>query len=139
MKITKKMLEDSYIMSGGEVSRLEWLSEYIFDFDTYETEYAELFAKNAINVCEAINNGSTFEFIKDLNNRMWFLIMCNMPFFKNKITWGTSIRGAFWDCNIVLTSCGLYDANQEQILRIDFNGDEWSDFVKSLIEFSRYE
>lgn len=141
MNVTKKMLEDSYIMSGCEVSRLEWLSEYIFDFDTYESEYAEIFATNAIDVCEAINNETTFEYIKDSNNRMWFLIMCNMPFFKKRITWGTSIRGAFWysGSSLTLNTCGLYYDGEQITCDITFDYRSWEKFIDSLIEFSRYE
>ena len=136
--IFDKMLEESYLIDLNKYSRLNWLSEYIFDFDTYETKYSELFARYAIDVCKAINDGETFEFIRDNDNRMWFLIMCNMPFFKKRITWGTSIRGAFWDSGTALTlnSCGLYHDGEQIICDITFSDESWAEFVDELIKFA---
>jgi len=137
--IFDKMLEESYSIEQNKYSRLKWLSEYIFDFDTYETEYAELFARYAVDVCKAINDRKTFEFISDKDNRMWFLIMCNMPFFKERITWGISIRGAFWDSGTALTlnSCGLYYDGEQITCDITFADESWVEFVDALIEFAK--
>ena len=144
------MLEDGYSFfresrHPEECSRLEFLSDYIFDFTTYDSEIAEFFAIRAIQVCRAINDRTTFQFIEDPDNYRWYLLMCNMPFFADKISWGTSVRGAFWQApfefergdrvNIKPSLCGLFDG-KEQLLGMEFTLEEWRDFIKALIEFA---
>jgi hypothetical protein len=138
-----KLLQNSYDMQYSEhthkMSKLEFLSEYIFDFDTYESEVAELFAAKALQVCYAISNSITFDYIENKDNRIWFLLMCNMPFFKIRITWGTSIRGAFWDTGITLNSCCLSSEGDQIIEEIEFSVEEWNDFINAMIKFSEKE
>lgn len=128
-----KLLEHSYKVEKKycerqQKTRYEFLSEYIFDFTTYDAQKSELFAKKAVEVCEAINNRKTFEYIKDDNNYNWYLMLCNTTFFHDKIEWGTSIRGAFWSAptgtQITLLSCGLW-----------FEVEEWKCFIAAIIEF----
>jgi hypothetical protein len=120
-------------------SRLEYLAESIFDFTTYDSEMAELFGSKALEVCQAISQRSTFDYIKEPADYVWFLTMCNLPFFAKRISWGTSIRGAFWDCYpkqaYFITSCGLWRGD-EQILELAVASNEWSDFVKAMIDFA---
>jgi hypothetical protein len=134
-----KLLTESYESDGFCVkptSRLEYLSDYIFDFTTYEDEAAELFARRAIEVAAAISNGTTFEYIKRHEDRIWFLLMCNMPFFYPRLEWGTSIRGAWWKHeNHTLESCGLFDGDT-QLERLTFTRDEWREFIWAVGEFA---
>ena len=94
-----ELLEHSYKTNAsclGKTSRLNYLSENIFGFTTYDSEMGDLFGMKAVEVCEAINNKQTFEYQKQPDGYMWYLIIVNMPFFTNKLDWGTSIRGAWW-------------------------------------------
>ena len=116
-------------------SRLEWLGEYIFDFTTYDGNMSALFARKAIEVCSAINNKTTFLYIEDSDNYQWFLIMCNMPFFADKLEWGSSIRGAWWDNKIEFQSCGLW-VDDEQLCETEFTLDEWKKFITAIIDFA---
>lgn len=144
------MLEDGYSVFGEdrspeEYSKLEFLSDNIFEFITLDSEIAEYFAFRAIQVCQAINDRTTFQFIEDSDNYRWYLAMCNMPFFADKISWGCSIRGAFWKqpldpesgkfVSIKPSLCGLFDG-QEQLLDMEFTLEEWKNFIKALIEFT---
>ena len=86
----KEILKHSFEVEKAEVeclptSRLEYLANYIFDFMTYDEEMDRLFAEKAVEVCAAINDGKTFEYIKDPENYRWLLLMCNMPFFINRL------------------------------------------------------
>ena len=135
-----KLLEHSYRVAVAldecpPDSRLEYLGEQVFGFTTYDGEMSALFAGKAIEVCGAINNGATFDYIKDPENYRWFLLMCNMPFFADRLEWGTSIRGAWWDAN-KLESCGLYEG-EEQVLSLDFTREQWGEFAKALVAFAR--
>lgn len=119
-------------------SRLEFLSLAVFDFTTYESGMDALFARKAVEVCKAINERTTFDYIKSEPDYLWFIQLCNMPFFADRITWGTSIRGAFWDGGTVLRSCSLWE-NGEQVMEIEFNREEWVNFVSAVVRFAEPE
>jgi hypothetical protein len=61
--------------------------------------------------------------------------MCNMPFFADRLEWGTSIRGAWWSSKS-LASCGLWDGDK-QLLELNFAPGEWDEFARALVEFAR--
>ena len=120
----------------GRLSRLEFLADYLFDFTTYDPEAGELFAGKAVEVCAAINDGRTFDYIKDADNYRWFLLMVNMPFFAGRLEWGTSVRGAWWDHGAQkLESCGLW-CGSEQVPSMEFRRSEWMRFIAALVEFA---
>lgn len=81
--------------SEPDVTKEEFLMGHIFDFDTYDGDLDNFFCHLVVEVIEAILNRTTFDYIKD--NYKNYIIMVNMPFLKNKIDWGTSIRGAWFD------------------------------------------
>jgi len=132
-----EMLEHSFLMDQN-TERADFISESIFEITTYDSSVGELFGSKAVEVCKAINDKTTFEYIKNENDYKWYLLMVNMPFFQGKLEWGTSIRGAWWDlhCNkeFTINSCGLYE-NGRQILEIKFNAEQWGRFVQALSDF----
>lgn len=140
------LLKHSYAIQGGlsglqPRTRLAFLSQYVFSFTTYDDEKDDLFGRKAVEVCAAINDRKTFEYIKDADNYTWFLLMCNMPFFAERLEWGTSIRGAWWSAgeDLELYSCGLW-VGDEQLTELKFsNGDEWGLFIAAVIEFATGE
>lgn len=139
-----KLLEHSFALEAqtGECpprSRLSYLAQHIFDFTTYESEADELFARKAVEVCAAITEGKTFDFIVNPQGRIWYLLMVNMPFFAPRLEWGTSIRGAWWDHNQpMLDSCGLW-VGQEQQTEWTFSGEQWKAFMRAVIAFAEPE
>lgn len=135
----RELLEHSYELAtySDQVSRLAYLSDYIFDFTTYDGEMAEIFARKALEVCRAINDSKTFDYIEDPDNYRWYLLMVNMPFFAGRLNWGTSIRGAWWDhADQTLETCGVWRGD-EQVPSMTFTSDEWMRFVADLIAFAR--
>ena len=145
-----ELLEHSFELERADTgcgcppeSRLAFLSESIFDFTTYDSEKDEFFGRKAVEVCTAINDGKTFDFIKDADNYTWFLVMCNMPFFSERLEWGTSIRGAWWagrpGKQIEFDSCGLWIGDEQLIDTLKFSADEWKRFIAAVIEFAHGE
>lgn len=135
------LLENSYARTKefaecGPDSRLEYLADYIFDFTTYEDEMAILFARRAVEVCHAILIRQTFAYIETTENRMWFLLMCNMPFFAERIEWGTSIRGAFWAQPIIYSSYGLWDGDVQLHDEYAYDVTSWGEFIQAVIDFA---
>lgn len=139
-----KTLEHSYAMEsktseGRDQSRLGYLAQHIFDFTTYESEADELFARKAVEVCAAITDGKTFDYIANPQGRIWYLLMVNMPFFMPRLNWGGSIRGAWWDHEQpALNSCGLW-VEQEQQIELAFTLEEWEAFMRAVIAFAEPE
>lgn len=102
-------ITDCYLSSVGGKAQLEaiqkdinrvrmaWIGERLFGFCTYEEEFCAEMTRRALDVADAISNRYTFEYINNDENHRWYLLMVNMPFFENKLEWGTSIRGAWWE------------------------------------------
>jgi hypothetical protein len=137
-----ELLEQSYEIQKkylGVESKSEFLGDYIFNF--YGT--SDFLVRKAVGVCAAITNHSTFEYIgKSEEDHLWYISMVNMPFFKDKIEWGTSIRGAWWTHSgdvFRLENIGLWSADEEQILYLELNRAEWEEFMNALVEFVGYE
>ena len=137
----RQMLEDGFAFINeldGQSTRLSFLGDYIFDFTTYDSEWSEIFAKRAIEVCESISNKTTFESFEEPGRYRWFLIMINMPFFSQRINWGTSVRGAWWESppDLVYQSSGLF-IGDEQFCSHMFTTKQWCEFIAAIIEFGR--
>lgn len=138
-----KLLEHSHAMTNKiidqcETSRLDWLGNHVFDFTTYESDMSELFARKAVQVCKAINDRATFEYIRDDDGHMWYLLMCNMPFFSRRLNWGTSIRGAWWDFEQPeIDTMTLFDGDA-QILSLKLSQAEWKAFAAAIVTFGSH-
>jgi hypothetical protein len=121
-------------------SHLEFLSENVFNFTTYDAGMSELFGSKAVEVCLAITQKTTFEYLKDEENHRWFLLMCNMPFFSHRIDWGTSIRGAWWQPNkglsMELDTYSLWVGDEPLNEPLIFNPTEWEAFMLAVGEFA---
>jgi hypothetical protein len=142
----KDLLEHSYAVETRWAScetRLEFLANSIFGFTTYDGGMDELFARKAVEVCEALLKRKTMEYIKVNENYVWYLMMCNLPFFSKRIEWGTSIRGAWWQLDIrqpaEFESCGFWVGDKQLGHPLKFTNDEWDRFIAALIEFAAPE
>ncbi|MFH1625922.1 MAG: hypothetical protein ABID54_12320, partial [Pseudomonadota bacterium] len=84
----------------------------------------------------------TFDYIESEEGNLWYLIMVNMPFFAEKLNWGTSIRGAWWDLwgneKFTVNSCAIFQ-EYEQLLEISFSEKEWPEFINAMIAFAEKE
>jgi len=135
-------LEHSYTdlsaFGQNEISRREYLANYIFDFNTYDGEMDEIFAAKAVEVCRAITERTTFAYIENPEDYRWYLIMCHMPFFSEKLEWGTSIRGAWWDSRggVKFQSCGIFHEGEQFAEAIEFSESSWPEFIKAVLDFA---
>ena len=132
-----KILNHSYKETCSHLEQLnpiEYLADHIFDLTTYEYTVSTFLVNKCIEVCKAISDGKTFDYISNEENNLWYLTVINFPFFQEKITWGTSIRGAFWESEIVLQSTGIFIDNN-QVIEMSFEGDQWIEFINAIITF----
>lgn len=135
------LLNESYAevkdLAEHDLSKLEFIGQNVFDFTTYDDTTMEYLTIKALEVCIAITAKETFDYIKKSKaHHVWYITMCNMPFFMPKLNWGSSIRGAWWDQGGVFTikSRGLYE-NGKQVFELRFTGDEWEEFMYALMTF----
>lgn len=136
----KEMLEHSFQqerLEADELSRLEFLALHVFGFTTYDSGMDELLAARAVQVAEAINDRQTFEYIKARDSYENYIVMCQMPFFADRLEWGTSIRGAWWDtAGVTLDSCGLWQGG-EQLKPMTFDQASWMEFIRAVVAFAQ--
>ncbi len=122
--------------SARQHTRFEYLSEHIFDFNTYDSDMAKLFASKALEVCAAVLNKTTFDYIEDPDQYRWYMVMCNMPFFKDRLDWGVSIRGAWWQFDDTeFSSCGLWIGDRQYAGTLTLDQDQWRAFIAAVIAF----
>ena len=121
----------------GDLTRLEFLSDYIFNLTTYDGEVSELFARKMVEVVEAITLRKTFDYIKTPENYQWYLVCVNFPFFQDRIEWGSSVRGAWWVYDAQkLDTCGVW-CGDAQVLVLDFPAQaDWVAFVQAVVAFA---
>lgn len=111
--------------------------EGIFNFTTYDGgdgSEQEYLCNSMIDVLKSIVNGNTFEYQKESEvNYRTYIIMVNMPFLKDKIEWGTSIRGAWLDESSFVEKhyCINFDIGEN----LDIPRDDIVEFIKDLIEW----
>ena len=120
-------------------NKMAFIGNYIFNFTTYDGFMDELLAGKMMEVIECILNGTTFEYHKHGENEanyINYLVMVNMPFLKDKIEWGGSIRGAWFDeyghhseSKPAVYEIGCVDLVVPKI--------EIKQFIKQLIEWSK--
>jgi hypothetical protein len=142
-----KLLEDGFRETSNwnydpnfPQTRLEYLGEHIFGFTTYESEVLEKMTKKALEVCEAITCKKTFDYISTSESNEWYLIMVNMPFFCNRLDWGTSIRGAWWCYEMMeFRSCGLYDGDNQMTDTLKLDTENWRLFIAALLNFAEVD
>lgn len=146
------VLEESFdtqleVYGEKRSSKLVWVANAIFDFNTYDDALDEEFAIIALEVAQAITKGKTFEYIEDETRYKNYVLMCHIPFFANRLSWGSSIRGAFWDCWVCGENKGDYFSLDSPYLKIDedfntimtFSREEWKMFMEALFEFCEKE
>lgn len=125
-----KLLKGGYKESsewGRETSKEEFLGFDIFGIDTCDDYMCEKMALEWLEVCECISENKTFEYISTDEKYETYLRTVNYKFFTDKLEYGTSIRGAWWDCGdydstddrwtykFKLETCGLWDDDKQVV------------------------
>lgn len=114
--------------------KLIFLSVNVFDFTTYDSGIDQEFSRSMLEVIWVILNKKTFEYIEDENRYRNYLIMVNMPFLKDKLEWGTSIRGAWFRYS-------SYQHQKDKKMHaycgeIEYSYEELTEFMWAIIEWS---
>ena len=99
MDKTIEMYRDDYeeMKWCGYESKYEWVCECVFNLSPYDSGIAKKWGKRIIDVCKAILEGRTFEYIEQEGNYEPYLLVCQLLDKNDLIEWGTSIRGAWFN------------------------------------------
>ena len=94
-KIFQKDYE-TFLLCDPEATKYEWAAGHVFNLTTYDGYLDELFTKKIIEVCKIILERKNFDYIKDENNYLNYILVCQLLNNFNWIDWGTSLRGAWF-------------------------------------------
>lgn len=80
-------------------TKWEWAAHKVFNLCTYDGYLDELFVKKIIEVCKAILDRKTFEYmaVDETQHYIDYIVICQWLNQLGWIEWGTSIRGAWFD------------------------------------------
>lgn len=68
-----------------------------FGITTYDSAVDALFSETIVQVLEVIRDKTTFEYIKEHDKYLKYLVVVNYPMIHDILNWGGSIRGAWFD------------------------------------------
>jgi hypothetical protein len=95
-EIYKKFYEEAKDGCGYE-NKYEWVCEELFQLATYDSGVSEKWGRRIIDVCKAIIEQRTFDYIEKEENYEPYLMVCQLLDKKNWIEWGTSIRVSWFE------------------------------------------
>ena len=98
---TWEQTEDDYELFPSERPTKEqfkyiFLSDYIFDVITYDDDLSYVFGKKIYEVMKTIQEGQTFDYIKQEEKYIDYILVCNLLESFDLIEWGSSVRGAWF-------------------------------------------
>lgn len=136
----KQALEERYVchsslMESGNTPKEYWpttfLSDDVFNFTLYDGDVEKEWAIAMLRVLDCILKKQTFEFQGlSEDNYHTYLAMVNMPFMKGMLSWGGSVRGAWFETcyeKEFKVCCG----------DITFTSKELPTFVEALLEWAK--
>lgn len=126
---------NDYMMASCGNSKYEWAASNIFELSTYDGALDELFVKKIVEVCKVIINGATYEYIRNGENYIAYILVCQLLNSLQWIEWGTSIRGAWFLAELESKPILKYYVHGEGYKEIPFTIDN----LKALIEFIEKE
>lgn len=145
-EIYEAQYEEERTWYDDEWTKYEWAARKIFNLTTYDAGLDEAFVKTIVEVCKVILERRNFEYIRNKDNYVIYIIVCQLLNRFGWINWGTSIRGAWfestnsqnWDTDTTTHSKDileeLYWCNADDQHRID-SVPFTEDNLRALIEF----
>lgn len=129
----KEKLEHDYLLQksyhDGIYTVEEYLSEYIFNYTTYDSTIDEQIVFRSCVIIDAILRGTTVKLIDDEADwYLWYIIIVNMPFFVDKIEWGTSFRGAWFQFHRGTAFDGVFE-------NAVFDTEDLKNCMKAIVDF----
>lgn len=124
-----------------DYSIYDFLASEVFDLTTYDSGIDELFVNSILEVLRVIINRENFTYIQDQNNYIKYLLVCNLLERFDWIEWGTSIRGAWIECDEVNSKiiCSHHQCGNGGINKIDIEIYATKENLIALVEWAESE
>lgn len=127
-------------------TKYHWAARNVFNLTTYDDALDEKFVKDILEVCKVILNRENFEYIKDENNYVKYILVCQLLDHFQWLCWGTSIRGAWFEVDTYYDFQTKESINRSRDIldELEWWGDEHhkiekvpftKENIKALIEF----
>ena len=129
--IYRKNYEEVCSWHDDEYDKYEWAANYIFELITYDAALDEKFVKDIIEVCKVIIDKRNYDYIKDDNNYIKYILVCQLLDRFQWINWGTSIRGAWFELSKTPDSKVILEKLSNNTEEVHFSHNN----LKTLIEF----
>lgn len=113
---------------NSELTIREFVVENFFEIPTYDDNISEEIGNILFSICDAITAGKTYEF--NAENGLHYCLTLSTPVLRKVITWGSSIRGAWWD-TVKLTQPCLWKGDN-QLDEIILSPEEWVELLSQL-------
>lgn len=128
-----KGISDKTTISQDEIMSLKyvWLAEDVFHIDTYDDNLSEKFGRAILEVLRVIKNRQNYEYIKNEDNYIKYILVCNLLDMNDLISWGTSIRGAWFE----FMDYGGYDDHRRIFIEPHDNGKGYAEWSEEVINY----
>ena len=119
-----------------DCNKYTWAASEVFNLVTYDDFLDEVFVKDIVDVLKAILKRETFEYIRDGKNYMKYVWICNLLMEFHWISWGTSIRGAWFENDPGMTARDIVtgDFSCGRIKPVPFTKENIAAFIEYMEE-----
>lgn len=131
LEIYKAQYEEESTWFEYPMSKCQWVAHRVFDLVTYDDDLDERFTRDILEVCKAIINQETYEYIRDGSNYVKYIAVCQLLINFHWLNWGTSIRGAWFEIEYSNTWSETKPKNTSKDILEEL---EWWDVKHHIIE-----
>lgn len=78
-------------------TKYDWAAEAVFGLVTYDSNMNEFLVKKIIEVCKVILNKDAHNYLINDQNKLIYILACQVLHSKRWIDWGQSILGCWFD------------------------------------------
>mgnify|MGYP004571286761 CR=1 FL=1 len=90
-------------------TKYDWAAEAVFGLVTYNSNMNEFLVKKIIEVCKVILDKRAHEYLINDQNKLTYILVCQILNQKRWIDWGPTILGCWFDSADILSHDGIVD------------------------------
>lgn len=135
-KSHREFMDSSYADCSVDILARDYIATELFNYYTYDGDIDVILVKQTLAVCQALIDGTTFEYIQRGDAELLiYTYTMHLPFLYSRTEWGTSIRGAWLsDCEYQFSNASF---NGLLLGAVKFSRDGFTSFVKGVLQFAK--
>lgn len=140
LEIYKAQYEEEKTRTDQPYSKYHWAAINIFGLVTDDSSLDELFVMDILEVCKIILEKRNYEYIKNENNYVKYILVCQLLKNWGWINWGTSIRGAWCEASYfdipknILDELEWWDPEHHVVEEVPFTVENLKDLINFMTE-----